>query len=354
MPIYRREGSPHYWMSISIPGRVRFRGSTGETNERKARLAEAEKEKELKAGLNKPAAWRIRECFAAYWQDHGQHQATEDDIWRSLEILGAHFGQDTEIASISNSLVMDYRAKRRGGSIKVGDRVFGVVSPSTVNRDLAYLKAALIWVNTMHGQQIPALAWKRLMMPEPEHRVRFAGADEFTQLLQGAHAGVQPLIVAAVTTGLRRSNLLKLDWHQVDLGRAKITIPRTKGKKPLVVRISPPLAAVLGRTLPADRKGPVFDTTNFRKRWEAAVKAAGLVDFHFHDLRHTFASWARMNGADLADICDALGHSTVAVTMRYAHIKPDARDTAFDRVGDMLQPRKTRRVSQSVSQKSGK
>lgn len=349
MPIYRREGSPHYWMSISVPGRARFRGSTGETNERKARLAEAEKEQELRAGLNKPAAWRIRECFAAYWQDHGQYQATEDDIWRSLEILSAHFGADTPIASISNSDVMDFRAKRRGGTIKVDDRVFGVVSPSTVNRDLAYLKASLSWVNTMHGQQVPALAWKRLRMAEPEHRIRFAGAEEFTQLLQGAHSGVQPLIVAAVTTGLRRANLLALDWHQVDLGRATMTIPRTKGRKPLAVRISPPLAAVLGRTLPPDRKGKVFDTTNFRKRWEAAVKAASLVDFHFHDLRHTFASWARMNGADLADICEALGHSTVAVTMRYAHIKPDSRDTAFDRVGEMLKPRKKARASQSGS-----
>jgi integrase len=120
----------------------------------------------------------------------------------------------------------------------------------------------------------------------------------------------------------------------------------------MIIRITPPLAAVLGRTLPAARKGPVFDWTNFRKRWEAARKAADMIDFRFHDLRHTFASWARMNGADLADICEAMYHSTVAVTMRYAHIKADGRDTAFDRVGDMLQPRKTRRVSQSRAQKA--
>lgn len=347
MPIYRRKGSPHFWMSISIPGRPRFRGSTGETNERAARLVEAETEKKLRASAAPVAAWRIRECFGAYYQEHGKHQATEDDIFRSLEILSAHFGADTPIAAITNADVMDFRARRRGGSIKVDGREFGTVGPSTVNRDLAYLKAALTWANTMHGKQVPALAWKHLRLKEPEHRIRFAGADEFTNLLQAAHASVQPVIVAAVTTGLRKANLLSLDWHQIDLGRSKITIPRSKGRKPLLVRITPPLAAVLGRTPPKERKGRVFDRTNFRRRWEAAVKAAGMVDFHFHDLRHTFASWARMNGADLADICEAMGHSTVAVTMRYAHIKPDARDTAFDRVGDMLQPRKTRRVSQS-------
>ena len=353
MPIYRREGSPHYWMSISIPGRPRFRGSTGETDQRKARLAEAEKEKELRAGLAPTPAWRIRECFAAYYQDHGKHQATEDDIFRSLEILSAHFGKDTPIGSITNSDVMDFRAKRRGGTIKVDDRVFGPVSPSTVNRDIAYLKAALTWASTMHGKQVPALAWSRLRLTEPEHRIRFAGADEFARLIEAAHESVRPIIIAAIATGLRKENL-KWSWHQVDLSSATVTISRSKGKKPMIIRVTPPLAAVLGRTAPADRKGPVFDWTNFRKRWEAARKTAEVVDFRFHDLRHTFASWARMNGADLADICEAMYHSTVAVTMRYAHIKPDSRDTAFDRVGDMLRPRKTRRVSQSVAQRGKK
>ena len=80
------------------------------------------------------------------------------------------------------------------------------------------------------------------------------------------------------------------------------------------------------------RKGQVFDTTNFRKRWYAAVADSRLEDFRFHDLRHTFASWARQSGADIADICEALGHSNIAVTMKYAHIKADEHITAFDRV----------------------
>lgn len=350
MSVYQRKGSPFFWMSINIPGRPRFRGSTGKTKEKDALIVEAQKAKELEDGTPKVENWRVRDCFGAYWSEHGQHKETEDDILRSLAILRSHFGTDTPIAAITNADVMSFRAKRRGGMIKVDDRKLGPVSPSTVNRDLAYLQAALTHAHLMHGKPPPALAWKKLKLREPEHRIRFAGADEFATLLEGAHEAIRPTIVAAVTTGLRKGNLLALDWHQIDLARSTITIPRTKGKKPLAIRIAPPLAAVLGRTEPAKRKGRVFDRTNFRKRWEAAVKAAGLVDFHFHDLRHTFASWARMNGADLADICEAMGHSTVAVTMRYAHIKPDSRDTAFDRVGDMLQPRKVGRRSQSKSQ----
>lgn len=353
MPVYQRKGSPFFYMSINVPGRPRFRGSTGKTVKKEALIVEAQKEKELEAGAPKVESWRVRDCFGAYWSEHGQHKETEDDILRSLAILRTHFGTDTPITAITNADVMSFRAKRRGGTIQVDDRKLGPVGPSTVNRDLAYLQAALIHAQVMHEKQIPALAWKKLKLPEPEHRIRFAGADEFANLLEGAHEAIRPIIVAAVTTGLRKASL-RLDWHQIDLGRSTITIPRTKGKKPLAIRISPPLAAALGRTPPKDRKGQVFDWTNFRKRWESAVKGAGLVDFHFHDLRHTFASWARMNGADLADICEAMGHSTVAVTMRYAHIKPNSRDTAFDRVGDMLQPRKAGLGSQSKSQRGRK
>lgn len=353
MPVYQRKGSPFYWMSISVPGRPRFRGSTGKTTEKEARRVELDKERELTKAAPKVEVWRVRDCFGAYWSDHGQHKDTEDDIFRSLEILRAHLGADTLITAITNAQVMDYRAKRRGGLIEVEDMDLRPVGPSTVNRDLAYLKAALTHAQVMHGKTVPALAWKQLKLKEPEHRVRFAGATEFARLMKCAHETVKEIIIGAVTTGLRKANL-QWDWHQVDLGSASITVPRSKGKKPMIIRITPPLAAVLGRTPPSERKGPVFDWTNFRKRWDAAVKDAGLVDFHFHDLRHTFASWARQAGADLADICEAMYHSTVAVTMRYAHIKPDNRDTAFDRVADMLQPRKTRRASQSVAQRGKK
>jgi integrase len=69
---------------------------------------------------------------------------------------------------------------------------------------------------------------------------------------------------------------------------------------------------------------------------EKALNAGDVEDFRFHDLRHTFASWARQAGADIADICEALGHASISMTMRYAHIKPDEHLTAFDRVSDSL------------------
>jgi len=199
----------------------------------------------------------------------------------------------------------------------------------TVNRDFACLKAALNHARTLHGQEIAALAWKKLKVDEPHHRIRFRSQDEYQALLAASDPELQRIIRLAVATGLRKDNILRLDWREVDLSSGRVTV-LIKGDKLHSIRITPEVRAMLATD--TARKGRVFDVTNFRGRWTKAVAAAALDDFRFHDLRHTFASWARMAGADLADICEALGHSDVSVTMRYAHIEPLEHRTAFDRV----------------------
>jgi integrase len=71
------------------------------------------------------------------------------------------------------------------------------------------------------------------------------------------------------------------------------------------------------------KKGRVFSLPNFRKRFIKAVNEAGIEDFTFHDLRHTFASWLVMSGVDLATVSTLMGHRTIQMTMRYAHLAPD-------------------------------
>lgn len=356
MPVYKRKGSPFWWYSFSVEG-VRFRGSTGETRERKAQLVEAEEYKKAADRRTHADAWRLREVLGVHWSEHARDLDSAGDIFFHFELLSECLGRDLPIADLTNAKLLDYRAARRGGGIKATDAMLDnrptawkrrmvtdsghirAVAPQTVNRDLAHLQAAMNWASDVHGKAMPNIAWKRLKVKEAPHRIRFAAAKEFADLMQAAHEKLRPIILTAVTTGLRRSNIFELQWHQVDLDGGTITIPDTKGGEPHLVTIAPPLRAALATTPPRARKGKVFDTTNHKRRWQAAMKAAGLVDFRFHDLRHTFASWARQNGADLADICDALGHSSVAVTQRYAHIQPDTATTAFDRVAALLTPK---------------
>jgi|SRR6266566_4243738 len=85
----------------------------------------------------------------------------------------------------------------------------------------------------------------------------------------------------------------------------------------------------------------VFGTRSwyaFRKSWEAALEAAQLDGFHFHDRRHTFASWAIQRGATLPELKDLLGHSSLAMVMRYAHLAPEHLRAAVSRVDDVMVP----------------
>lgn len=242
-------------------------------------------------------------------------------VFRKLDALSRLLGADTLIADLTNANILDYRAKRRGEGLQ----------PHSINRDFNCLKAALNHASVMHSQEVPPLAWKRLRAKEPPNRIRFLSRDEFDALLAASDPELRRIIQFAVATGLRKDNVLSLNWREVDLSSAMVTVT-IKGDKLHTVRLTPPMRAMLATS--DTRRGRVFNVTNFRRRWDAAVRDAKLHDFRFHDLRHTFASWARMAGADLSDICEALGHSDVSVTMRYAHIEPTEHRSAFDRVSD--------------------
>ena len=94
------------------------------------------------------------------------------------------------------------------------------------------------------------------------------------------------------------------------------------------------------------RRGPkesglVFESDNFdhyRSAWEAAVKRARLEDFRFHDLRHTFASWSVQRGASVQEVKELLGHASLAMTMRYAHLSPEHLRRAVARLDDLPAP----------------
>lgn len=329
MSLYKRPGSPFWQYSFTVNG-VRFRGSTGTESKREAQAVEAAKRTDAKTKRTFEDEWRLRDVLGAYWHEHGQHTPSASFIEQKLDALSRVIGPNTKLADLTNQKLLNYRATRRGEGMQ----------PHSVNRDFNCLRAALNHARDMHGKTLPDIAWKKIRAKEPPGRIRFLSHEEYQTLLSVSDPGLQKIIRFAVATGLRKSNILKLDWREVDLSSALITVS-IKGNKRHTVRMTAEVRAMLAMDM--ERTGRVFDTVNFRKRWDKAVKDAKLDNFHFHDLRHTFASWARMAGADLADICEALGHSSVAVTMRYAHIEPADHETAFDRVSGRV-------WSQSASQ----
>jgi integrase len=162
-----------------------------------------------------------------------------------------------------------------------------------------------------------------------------------TGLLACCSPSLTPIVLTALHTGFRTSELLSLTWADVDFRRRAITVRAGYAKNgesrsvPMNNRLR--TALKLARISRAE-DGPVFCTPqgapyrNFRTAFERAVHKAGIVDFTFHDLRHTFASRLVMAGVDLPTVQALLGHKTIAMTLRYTHLSSDHKQRAVGKL----------------------
>jgi len=169
---------------------------------------------------------------------------------------------------------------------------------------------------------------------EDNNRVRFLSAEEEQKLrkvIEAKWASHMPELDLAINTGLRKGNMYGLTWEMVDWKGRTLDIPRTKNEEPLHVPLNDAAVAALrvvhGR---GDGRGRVFQSAktgepleNGRHWFDDAVLETKIKNFRWHDLRHTFASRLRMKGAPLEDIADLLGHKSLTMTRRYAHLGPN-------------------------------
>lgn len=151
-------------------------------------------------------------------------------------------------------------------------------------------------------------------------------------------------VVVSVATGLRLGELIRLDWSDIDLARQVLKVRVTKTDRPRTVHLTASACAAL-KALQGEKvraiAGPVFtmnDGTRLHKstlqaRWKNVRAAAGLQDFHWHDLRHSCASFLAQQGANLFEIGSVLGHRSPSMTQRYSHLvqgAPLAAHAALD------------------------
>ena len=137
-------------------------------------------------------------------------------------------------------------------------------------------------------------------------------------------------VVVAINTGLRLGELIGLTSNRADLSRGVIRLEITKSGKRRELPLNEGSYRALVSLGPKDN-GRVFRTRYIKPAYNNAVTAK-LDDVNFHTLRHTFASWAVMRGVTLKELQELLGHSTLAMTMRYAHLAPQHLRTAVARL----------------------
>ncbi|MDA1117095.1 MAG: tyrosine-type recombinase/integrase [Proteobacteria bacterium] len=241
---------------------------------------------------------------------------------------------DYSLAAITPELLSRYRDKLKGDE---------GVSNATVNRYLSALsKTFSNAVKEWHLLTDNPLR-RVSKMKEPAGRVRYLSDDERTALLDAcAKSEYKPLrliVLFAMTTGMRRGELLGLRWQDVDLERRVAVLHKTKNSERRSVPIVPEVAELLrehGKVrrldteliFPGEGSGPVW----FDAEWYAALKAAKVKDFRFHDLRHTAASYLAMSGATVPELAAVLGHKTLQMVKRYAHLSDQHTGAVVERM----------------------
>ena len=192
------------------------------------------------------------------------------------------------------------------------------------------------WLGT---NPVTALNKRALKVSRP--RTRFLTPSELDQLLSATADHIRPAIILALETGLRREELFSLTLSSIDLTKREVRIDNTKSGIPRRVPLSDKAIATIkvllgqpGRPrtsyLFAKADGSRF--VDMKNGFVAACKRAGVTDFRWHDLRHTFASWFVQNGGDLYHLSRILGHASVQMTTRYSHLRTDDLHAELHRV----------------------
>jgi len=279
----------------------------------------------------------LGEAFERYFKLKAQKKSLYEDRRTAGRLMRA-LGGDTLLVNITASAISEYRAARL--SVKRGN---AFLSPASINRPLGVLKHLLRLAHE-EWEVLPAVPRIRLEK-ERQGRLRWLTTEEAHRLLDACRAqkkspALVDLVELCLFTGLRQAEALQLTWDRVDQARGVVLLELTKNGRRREVPLNGPADAALARR-GAGRTGDglVFGTKSwyaFRKAWKRAVKAAPLGDFHFHDLRHTFASWSIQRGATLPELKDLLGHSNLAMVMRYAHLAPEHLRKAVARLDDVL------------------
>src|SRR3972149_1205069 len=241
----------------------------------------------------------------------------------SLKHLATFWG-NSKLSDIKPKLISEYKVLRKNKGIK----------PSTINRELAMLSKAFNlavkeweWIRDNPVSRVPK-------EKENNERDRWLNAEDEKRLLENSSSWLKDIIIFDLNTGLRQDELLSLQWSRVDLFRKIIIIQESKNGKPRTIPLNQIALDILmekskRRNLKSDlvflsNMSTKIDRHNLRRAFNIALDKAGIQNFHFHDLRHTFATRLAQRGIDIYKISKLLGHQDIRMTQRYSHHCPDS------------------------------
>ena len=307
MGIFRRQNV--WWIDFYASGQ-RMRERIGASH----RLAEdvlAKRKAEVAEGKFFPERQKqtvtFRAMFEKYMDLHGQYLASPPTY--VMKELVALWG-DKKLSALSVSDIQEYYNQKSGKT-----------SVLTANRTMTVIKSlfnrAKEW-GMFYGDN-PVCHVKRGR--EEHHRLRFLTEAEMSRLIAVCHPRVRPVVACALMTGMRKGELLNLAWENISLPQGIIYILKSKSGRPRQIPIIPQLRNIF-MDLQPQASGSVFQLPEIMQRrlFAKALAEAGINEFRFHDLRHTFASHFIMRTNNLPVLQEIMGHATPQMTQRYAHL----------------------------------
>jgi integrase len=329
-----------YGYTLMVNGHQERKVSSAWLTETEALEALAKRQREVGAGRLERVErtlGEVAEEYLRYKAESGKRTVASDRRILKGRLLPA-LGAGRPLRTVTGPVIAQYEKARLGVRAKGRPRT---VSPYTVANELAVLRHLLRLAKRWgYLDAVPEV----VLPKRPEGRLRYLEPGEITQLLdacaQSRNPHLRAIVVLAVHTGMRKGEILGLEWGRVDLASARITLLQTKSGKPrgipmnravydALVALEPSSAA---RTGPLFRRGSGTGWGQIRTAFDTALTRAKITGFRFHDLRHTAASHLVMRGATLQEVKELLGHADLTMTLRYAHLSPAHLRGAVERL----------------------
>lgn len=233
------------------------------------------------------------------------------------------------------------------------------LSVATCNRYLAMIKASFTKAHEwgmIKEEQLKAIRLVKPLKGE-KSRLRFLSKEEIQALLSNCDGYLYPIVLVALNTGMRKSEILNLKWSQIDLKHGFIYLDETtKNRQGRQIPLNETLKSLF-RQLFTERNlstdyvfvNPATGKryTELKRSFATACKKSGIRDFKFHDLRHTFASQLVMSGVDLKTVQELLGHKTLTMTLRYSHLSQAHKMEAVKALDNIHVTKMSQKMSQS-------
>ena len=326
MSLYKRKDSSVWWIKIRHNGQA-IQRSTGTEDKLNAQEYHDRFKTELweqqRLGVRPTYLWNEA---VVRWLKETEHKASQVSDKYHLRWLDAYLC-DVSLSDINRSLI---------DKITVARKADGVAN-STVNRVLEVVRAIL---------RKAANEWEWLdkapyirLMPEPTRRIRWLTHEEATRLLAELPQHLAVMVRFSLETGLRKANVAGLQWSQLDLGRrcAWVHPDQAKARKAISVPLSNAAVVVVRGQVGKHathvfcyRGSPIANPNN--SAWDKALTRAGIENFRWHDLRHTWASWHVQAGTPLHALQELGGWESVDMVRRYAHLSSEHLANYVDRV----------------------